>query len=122
LSGVGFLKLVRAILELENWVSPACDFGTLFGKLYFSLSLREETIAGGTNAAIVPCVRCVGPAVRTCEGLEDDHYRCSKCGYEFSIDWDYDGPPQAPCWPISEEETKKRRKMAAQYLERLGRK
>jgi DNA-directed RNA polymerase subunit RPC12/RpoP len=69
-------------------------------------------MAGGKNAAIVPCGKCVRAAVRTSEGLEDDYYRCSECGYEFGIDWSYDGPPQKPCWPISEEETEERRKIA----------
>ncbi len=75
-------------------------------------------MAGGVNAAIFPCLRCAGPAHRTYEGQEDDHYRCSECGSEFNIDWSYDGPPQSPCWPISEEETEKIRKMAAQVFRR----
>jgi len=43
-------------------------------------------MAGGENAAIVPCLKCAGPAHRTYEGQEDDHYRCSECGFEFGID------------------------------------
>jgi hypothetical protein len=71
-------------------------------------------MAGGANAAIVPCMKCAGAAYRTYEGCEDDHYRCSQCGSEFGIDWSCDVPPQAPCWPISEEEAEKIRAMAAQ--------
>ena len=69
-------------------------------------------MAGGINAAIVPCLRCVGPANRTSECLENDYYKCNDCGYGFGIDWEYDGPPQKPCWPISEEEAEKRRQDA----------
>lgn len=73
-------------------------------------------MAGGVNAAIVPCRKCAGPAHRTSEGTEDDYYMCSKCGDKFGIDWSVDGPPQSPCWPISEEEAKKIRKMATQFF------
>jgi hypothetical protein len=69
-------------------------------------------MAGGEYAAIVPCLRCAGAADRIHEGLEDDHYRCRKCHCEFAIDWSYDGPPENPCWPISEEEAEERRKIA----------
>jgi hypothetical protein len=41
---------------------------------------------------------------------------CSECGDKFGIDWSVDGPPQSPCWPISEEEAKKIRKMATQFF------
>jgi hypothetical protein len=68
-------------------------------------------MAGGVNAAIVPCWKCAGPAQRTCEGREDDHYRCSECGSEFGVDWSYDGPPQTPCWPVSKEKAEEIRKM-----------
>jgi len=69
-------------------------------------------MAGGRNAAIVPCLHCAGAAHRLTEGMEDDSYRCSECGREFGIDWSYDGPPQTPRWPISEEEAKEIRRMA----------
>lgn len=70
-------------------------------------------MAGGINAAIVPCLKCAGPAHRIAEGQEDDYYRCGGCGSEFGIDWFYDGPPQSPCWPITEEEIQERRRLAA---------
>lgn len=70
-------------------------------------------MAGGANAVIVPCLKCAGPAHRIHEGQENDHYRCSECGFEFCIDWSYDGPPETPRWPISEEEAEEIRKMAA---------
>lgn len=73
-------------------------------------------MAGGVNAAIVPCSKCVGRAVRTSEGLETDWYSCTECGARFGIDWAYDGPPQTPCWPISEAEAEERRKVAALIL------
>lgn len=69
-------------------------------------------MAGGMNAAIVPCMRCAGPAHRTSEGVENDYYKCDECGYGFGIDWSYEGPPREPCWPISEEEALERRAMA----------
>lgn len=69
-------------------------------------------MAGGVNAAIVPCMRCAGAAHRTSEGLENDYYKCEECGYGFGIDWSYEGPPREPCWPISEEEARERRAMA----------
>ena len=78
-------------------------------------------MAGGVNATIVPCLKCAGPAHRTCEGMEDDHYRCSECGSEFGIDWSYNGPPQSPCWPISKEEAEKIREMAALAFKTGGR-
>ncbi len=70
-------------------------------------------MAGGVNAAVVPCLQCAERAVRISEGLENDYYRCSACGYEFGIDWSYDGPPPMPCWPISQEEVAERKKLAA---------
>jgi hypothetical protein len=73
-------------------------------------------MAGGVNAAIVPCGKCAGPSHRTYEGQEDDHYRCSECGYTFGIDWHVDGPPQYPCWPISEEKAEEIRKTAVQIF------
>jgi hypothetical protein len=73
-------------------------------------------MAGGVNAAVVPCGKCAGPAHRTYEGQEDDHYRCGECGYSFLIDWHVDGPPQNPCWPVSEEKAEEIRKMAAQVF------
>lgn len=69
-------------------------------------------MAGGINAAVVPCLRCVGPAQRTAEGLENDYYECAECGFSFGIDWAYDGPPRKPCWPISAEDAERRRKEA----------
>jgi hypothetical protein len=73
-------------------------------------------MAGGVNASVVPCLKCVKRADRISEGQENDYYRCSSCGYEFLIDWSYDGPPQNPCWPISKEEADERKKMAAQMF------
>jgi hypothetical protein len=61
-------------------------------------------MAGGPNAAAVPCFRCAGRAERTGEGQEDDRYRCTACGLEFGIDWAYTGPPDHPRWPPGEEE------------------
>lgn len=72
-------------------------------------------MAGGGNAAIVPCMKCAGRANRTCEGQEDDHYRCSECGFEFGIDWSQDGPPETPRWPISEEEAQEIREKATLF-------
>ncbi len=68
-------------------------------------------MAGGINANIVPCMKCIGRAVRNYEGMETDGYECSECGYQFSIDWSHPGPPQKPCWPLSEEEAKEARRM-----------
>ncbi|MDQ3908565.1 MAG: hypothetical protein M3268_09515 [Acidobacteriota bacterium] len=73
-------------------------------------------MAGGVNAAVVPCLRCAGRAERTSEGIENDYYECRECGLKFGIDWFYDGPPQQPCWPISEEEAEERRRQAAPYF------
>jgi hypothetical protein len=61
-------------------------------------------MAGGINAAVVPCLRYVGRAVRSYEGMENDGYDCSECGYQFSIDWSHGGPPKSPRWPLSQEE------------------
>jgi len=69
-------------------------------------------MAGGEYAAILPCLRCAGPADRIFEGLEDDHYRCRECHAEFAVDWSYDGPPKTPCWSISEEEAEECRQIA----------
>jgi len=68
-------------------------------------------MAGGINAAIVPCIKCVGRAVRAYEGLETDGYECSECGHQFLIDWSHGGPPQKACWPLSEEEAKEARRI-----------
>ncbi len=57
-------------------------------------------MAGGIYAAAVPCLKCAGRADRIYEGLEDDYYRCSACGYEFGIDWSYAGAPSAPAGPL----------------------
>ena len=73
-------------------------------------------MAGGINAAVVPCLQCVERADRISEGQENDYYRCSSCGYKFGIDWSHNGQPQKPCWPISEEEAAERKKMAAQMF------
>jgi len=45
---------------------------------------------------LVPCLKCAGCAVRISEGQENDCYRFSSCGYEFLIDWSYNGPLQKP--------------------------
>ena len=69
-------------------------------------------MAGGIHAAVVPCMKCLGRAVRTCEGLENDQYQCSECGHGFIIDWMHGGgPPQTPRWPLSAEEEKEARRM-----------
>jgi hypothetical protein len=68
-------------------------------------------MAGGINAAVVPCMKCLGRADRTSEGLETDYYVCSECGHGYGIDWSHGGPPQRPCWPLSEEEAKEARRM-----------
>jgi len=73
-------------------------------------------MAGGVNAAIVPCLKCAGAAHRTSEGQENDYYQCGECGFEFGIDWSYDGSPQTPCYPISEQDTIERREMAARVF------
>lgn len=70
-------------------------------------------MAGGSNAAVVPCLRCAGRAERTEEGIENDYYECRECGLKFGIDWFYDGPPDTPCWPISGEEAEERRRQSA---------
>lgn len=73
-------------------------------------------MAGGVHAAVVPCLKCAGRADRISEGQENDYYRCDTCGYKFGIDWAYAGPPQKPCWPISEAEAAERRSRAAQVF------
>lgn len=79
---------------------------------------RKKVMAGGTHAAVVPCIKCIGGAVRTYEGMETDAYECSECGHPFSIDWSHGGPPQKPCWPLSEEETKEARRIMELINER----
>ena len=68
-------------------------------------------MAGGVNAAIVPCIKCVGRADRTSVGLENDWYKCSECGHKFGIDWSHCGPPQTPRWPLTEEEAEEARRI-----------
>lgn len=77
-------------------------------------------MAGGINAAVVPCLKCAGAAQRTSEGRENDYYECGECGLGFGIDWSSDGPPPAPCWPISEDEAEKRRAMADSVFRLVG--
>lgn len=77
-------------------------------------------MAGGINAATVPCLKCAGEARRTSEGQENDFYMCAECGFGFGIDWFNDGPPPAPCWPISEEEAEERREAAGRVFRALG--
>ncbi len=60
-------------------------------------------MAGGPNAEVVMCGRCLGRAVRTSEGLEDDWYACEACGATFGVDWSR-GAPAQPCWPPSAEQ------------------
>ncbi len=60
-------------------------------------------MAGGPNAAAVPCLACGAKAVRTYEGSEDDHYRCTACARTFGIDW-HRGAPESPCWAPTPEE------------------
>lgn len=59
-------------------------------------------MAGGPQAAIVPCYICLDdhtltPAHRVHEGQESDVYRCAR-GHDFSIDWAR-GPATEPQWP-----------------------
>jgi len=61
-------------------------------------------MAGGPNAASLGCWRCAERADRTKEGLETDAYQCSSCGFTFYVNFDAEGPPSAPLWPISAEE------------------
>jgi hypothetical protein len=75
-------------------------------------------MAGGSNAAVVACLKCVGRAVRTYEGMETDSYECAECLYKFSIDWSHGGPPKKPCWPLSEEEEKQARRIIELMEER----
>ncbi len=60
-------------------------------------------MAGGPNAAVATCLECGGPADRTYEGLEDDHYTCRACGTGFQICFDPmaggSGPPPEPLYP-----------------------
>jgi hypothetical protein len=70
-------------------------------------------MAGGVNAAVVPCIKCLGRAVRTGEGLETDLYECTECGFAFSFDWSHGGPPRKPCWPLSEEEMTEAKRILA---------
>jgi hypothetical protein len=90
------------------------------GSSHFQDQNKGVIMAGGTNASIVPCMKCAGAAHRTAEGQENDHYECSECGNEFLIDWYYDGPPQRPCWPISEEEAKNIRRLARLFYGELS--
>ena len=73
-------------------------------------------MAGGPNAAVVMCGQCLGRAVRTSEGLEDDWYACEGCGATFGVDWSR-GPPERPCWPPSPEQVE----LARKYQELLRR-
>src|SRR5262245_52867881 len=61
-------------------------------------------MAGGENAAAVPCWECAERADRFREGIETDWYRCTSCRHEFGIDYEYSGPPDAPLWPPTPEE------------------
>ncbi len=70
-------------------------------------------MAGGPNAQVVACMECAGPADRTYEGSETDHYRCRDCGASFGMEW-RGGPPDEPVWPISAEETAAIRRFAAE--------
>lgn len=67
-------------------------------------------MAGGMNAAVVPCMKCVGRAARVSEGMENDGYECGECGFQFLIDWSR-GAPAKPCWPLSEEEAEEARRI-----------
>ena len=60
-------------------------------------------MAGGPNASVAPCMRCSDPADRISEGLETDWYRCRSCGLKFGIDFEAEGPPAEPMWPITAE-------------------
>ena len=67
-------------------------------------------MAGGIYAAVMPCMKCLGRAVRTYEGMETDTYECTECGYGWTVDWRRGGP-QKLCWPLSEEEAREARRM-----------
>ncbi|MCA1568704.1 MAG: hypothetical protein LC803_24260 [Acidobacteria bacterium] len=77
-------------------------------------------MAGGINAATMPCLKCAGEARRTSEGQENDFYECGECGFGFGIDWSEGGPPPTPRWPISEEEAEERREAACRVFRTLG--
>jgi hypothetical protein len=49
------------------------------------------------------CMTCGGKAIRTYEGMEDDHYLCESCGAGFGIDWSR-GAPSHPLWPPTPED------------------
>jgi hypothetical protein len=62
-------------------------------------------MAGGPDAAIVPCMVCLDDnaltrATRTREGVETDQYRCER-GHTFGLDWRR-GPATRPQWPPDE--------------------
>ena len=61
-------------------------------------------MAGGPNAAVVPCWHCAEPANRTREGLETDSYRCTNCGCQITLDFEAFGPADRPMWPPTPEE------------------
>lgn len=58
-------------------------------------------MAGGPNAAVIPCIKCAGKANRLSEGLETDLYECEACQLRFLIDWSRDGPPEKPRLPLT---------------------
>ena len=68
-------------------------------------------MAGGPHAFFVLCPNCAGRAKRVNEGTETDQYSCESCNYKYGIDWSYDGPPKAPCWPPTSEELEAVKKM-----------
>ena len=54
-------------------------------------------MAGGPNAAVVPCMECGARAVRVHEGFETDQYLC-EARHAFGIDW-RGAPAEEPMWP-----------------------
>lgn len=55
-------------------------------------------MAGGVHAQVIACFECGARAVRTYEGVEDDHYRC-EAGHEFGVDYSRGELPTEPQWP-----------------------
>ena len=68
-------------------------------------------MAGGPNAAAVFCLKCLGKAIRTYEGMENDSFRCQDCGQEFTLDYRR-GMPLRPCWSEDEAEYKEAKRIA----------
>ena len=66
-------------------------------------------MAGEFNPAVTPCPKNVERAVKISKGQENNCSKFRSFGYEFLIDWSYNGPPKKLSWSISEEEIDERR-------------